>query len=111
MQCVARAVNVEGDPGREQESEHVTISREEAMCRSREEGIVGAEPYTAKLRYIGNVVVLCRDRTLYSQIENYNILNFIQFDRQPSTEIIYRKILYLHCFYMNHFRPRRQAPP
>ncbi|KAM9846954.1 FRAS1-related extracellular matrix protein 2-like [Aulostomus maculatus] len=53
IQCAARAVNSNGDEGLELTSPIVTISQEEGMCQPRKMGTVGAEPFSAKLRYTG----------------------------------------------------------
>ncbi|XP_004680391.1 PREDICTED: FRAS1-related extracellular matrix protein 2 [Condylura cristata] len=53
VQCAARAVNANGDEGLELMSPIVTIGREEGLCQPRVPGIVGAEPFSAKLRYTG----------------------------------------------------------
>ncbi|XP_061786816.1 FRAS1-related extracellular matrix protein 2-like [Nerophis lumbriciformis] len=53
VQCVARAVNSDGDEGLELTSPVVTISQEDGMCQPRKMGAVGAEPFSAKLRYTG----------------------------------------------------------
>ncbi|XP_053728252.1 FRAS1-related extracellular matrix protein 2b isoform X1 [Synchiropus splendidus] len=53
VQCAARAVNSNGDEGLELSSPIVSISREEGMCQPRVPGTVGAEPFSAKLRYTG----------------------------------------------------------
>ncbi|XP_076023891.1 FRAS1-related extracellular matrix protein 2-like [Genypterus blacodes] len=53
VQCAARAVNSNGDEGLELSSPVVTVSREEGMCQPRKMGTVGAEPFSAKLRYTG----------------------------------------------------------
>ncbi|KAG9351777.1 hypothetical protein JZ751_023028 [Albula glossodonta] len=53
VQCAARAVNSNGDEGLELSSPIVTISTEEGMCQPRKVGTVGAEPFSAKLRYTG----------------------------------------------------------
>ncbi|TNN63520.1 FRAS1-related extracellular matrix protein 2 [Liparis tanakae] len=53
VQCAARAVNSNGDEGLELSSPVITISREEGMCQPRKMGTVGAEPFSAKLRYTG----------------------------------------------------------
>ncbi|XP_048840186.1 FRAS1-related extracellular matrix protein 2-like [Brienomyrus brachyistius] len=53
VQCVARAVNSNGDEGLEISSPAVTISVEEGLCQPRNLGTVGAEPFSAKLRYTG----------------------------------------------------------
>lgn len=53
VQCGARAVNVDGDPGLELLSRTVTVSREEGLCMAQSLNSVGAEPFTAKLRYTG----------------------------------------------------------
>ncbi|KAJ0022330.1 hypothetical protein NQD34_009820 [Periophthalmus magnuspinnatus] len=53
VQCAARAVNADGQEGLELSSPIVTISLEEGMCQSRVPGAVGAEPFSARLRYTG----------------------------------------------------------
>uniref|UniRef100_A0A8D0GCH3 FRAS1 related extracellular matrix 2 n=1 Tax=Sphenodon punctatus TaxID=8508 RepID=A0A8D0GCH3_SPHPU len=53
VQCAARAVNSEGNEGLELMSPIVTISTEEGLCPPRVPGVVGAEPFSAKLCYTG----------------------------------------------------------
>ncbi|XP_072315190.1 FRAS1-related extracellular matrix protein 2-like [Eucyclogobius newberryi] len=53
VQCAARAVNADGEEGLELSSAVVSISLEEGMCQSRVSGAVGAEPFSARLRYTG----------------------------------------------------------
>ncbi|CAN8012309.1 unnamed protein product, partial [Ixodes pacificus] len=53
VQCAARAVNTDGDVGLEVQSVPVTISMEEGLCRPSADDYVGAEPFTARLRYTG----------------------------------------------------------
>ncbi|XP_061916520.1 FRAS1-related extracellular matrix protein 2b isoform X1 [Entelurus aequoreus] len=53
VQCAARAVNSDGDEGLELSSHIVSISFDEGMCQPRVVGTVGAEPFSAKLRYTG----------------------------------------------------------
>ncbi|XP_056418856.1 FRAS1-related extracellular matrix protein 3 [Hyla sarda] len=53
VQCAARAVTANGDPGLELISPIVSISREEGLCQPRVPGTVGAEPFSAKIRYTG----------------------------------------------------------
>uniref|UniRef100_A0A8C5EMK9 FRAS1-related extracellular matrix protein 2-like n=2 Tax=Gouania willdenowi TaxID=441366 RepID=A0A8C5EMK9_GOUWI len=53
VQCAARAVNSNGDEGLEISSHIVSISIEEGMCQPRVAGTVGAEPFSARLRYSG----------------------------------------------------------
>ncbi|XP_034024301.1 FRAS1-related extracellular matrix protein 2-like isoform X1 [Thalassophryne amazonica] len=53
LQCAARAVNSNGDEGLELSSSIVSISLDEGMCQPRVVGSVGAEPFSAKLRYTG----------------------------------------------------------
>uniref|UniRef100_A0A8C5P888 FRAS1 related extracellular matrix 3 n=1 Tax=Leptobrachium leishanense TaxID=445787 RepID=A0A8C5P888_9ANUR len=53
VQCAARAVNANGDAGLELSSPIVTLSREEGLCQPRIQGTVGAEPFSAKIRYTG----------------------------------------------------------
>ncbi|KAF7645666.1 hypothetical protein LDENG_00200340, partial [Lucifuga dentata] len=53
VQCAARAVNSNGDEGLELSSPITAINMEEGMCQPRVVGTVGAEPFSAKLRYTG----------------------------------------------------------
>uniref|UniRef100_A0A8C5DN43 Calx-beta domain-containing protein n=1 Tax=Gouania willdenowi TaxID=441366 RepID=A0A8C5DN43_GOUWI len=53
VQCAARAFNTNGDAGLELSSALVVISKEEGMCQPRIQGTVGAEPFSAKIRYTG----------------------------------------------------------
>uniref|UniRef100_A0A8C6QSG7 FRAS1-related extracellular matrix protein 2 n=2 Tax=Nannospalax galili TaxID=1026970 RepID=A0A8C6QSG7_NANGA len=53
VQCAARAVNANGNEGLELMSPIVTVSRGEGLCQPRVPGVVGAEPFSAKLRYTG----------------------------------------------------------
>uniref|UniRef100_A0A8C3GE57 FRAS1 related extracellular matrix 2 n=1 Tax=Cairina moschata TaxID=8855 RepID=A0A8C3GE57_CAIMO len=53
VQCAARAVNSDGNEGLELMSSIVTISTSEGLCQPRMSGVVGAEPFSAKLRYTG----------------------------------------------------------
>ncbi|KAG8452768.1 hypothetical protein GDO86_004527 [Hymenochirus boettgeri] len=53
VQCAARAVNSDGNEGLELMSPIITISVEEGLCQPRVPGVVGAEPFSAKLRYTG----------------------------------------------------------
>ncbi|KAM4603610.1 FRAS1-related extracellular matrix protein 3 [Polymixia lowei] len=53
IQCAARAFNANGDAGLELSSAIVVISKEEGMCQPRIPGTVGAEPFSAKIRYTG----------------------------------------------------------
>ncbi|XP_062275712.1 FRAS1-related extracellular matrix protein 2b isoform X3 [Scomber scombrus] len=53
VQCAARAVNSNGDEGLELSSPIVSISMDEGMCQPGVVGTVGAEPFSAKLRYTG----------------------------------------------------------
>ncbi|KAK2490138.1 hypothetical protein MC885_014776 [Smutsia gigantea] len=52
IQCAARAVSADGREGLELMSPVVTIGREEGLCQPRVPGVVGAEPFSAKLRYV-----------------------------------------------------------
>uniref|UniRef100_F6SBL8 FRAS1-related extracellular matrix protein 2 n=1 Tax=Monodelphis domestica TaxID=13616 RepID=F6SBL8_MONDO len=54
VQCAARAVNTDGNEGLELMSPIVTVNREEGLCQPRVPGVVGAEPFSAKLRYTGS---------------------------------------------------------
>ncbi|KAI7790051.1 putative fras1 related extracellular matrix protein 2b [Triplophysa rosa] len=53
VQCAARAVNSNGDEGLELSSPIVSISLEDGVCQPRVVGTVGAEPFSARLRYTG----------------------------------------------------------
>ncbi|MGH0133017.1 UNVERIFIED_CONTAM: hypothetical protein FKN15_022782 [Acipenser sinensis] len=53
VQCGARAFNANGDAGLEMLSPIFVISREEGLCQPRIPGTVGAEPFSAKIRYTG----------------------------------------------------------
>ncbi|XP_009868673.1 PREDICTED: FRAS1-related extracellular matrix protein 2-like, partial [Apaloderma vittatum] len=53
LQCAARAVNANGDVGLELLSPIYTVNREEGLCQPRNPGTVGAEPFSAKIRYMG----------------------------------------------------------
>ncbi|XP_059902249.1 FRAS1-related extracellular matrix protein 3 [Gadus macrocephalus] len=53
LQCAARAFNVNGDAGLELTSPIAVVSKEEGMCQPRVPGTVGAEPFSAKIRYTG----------------------------------------------------------
>ncbi|XP_078259348.1 FRAS1-related extracellular matrix protein 2-like [Rhinoraja longicauda] len=53
VQCAARAVNANGDEGLELSSPIITVSTTEGLCQPRVQGTVGAEPFSAKLRYTG----------------------------------------------------------
>ncbi|KAG9347099.1 hypothetical protein JZ751_006026 [Albula glossodonta] len=55
VQCAARAFNANGDAGLELSSPIVVISREEGLCQPRIPGTIGAEPFSAKIRYTGPV--------------------------------------------------------
>uniref|UniRef100_UPI00398EB886 FRAS1-related extracellular matrix protein 2-like isoform X2 n=1 Tax=Pristiophorus japonicus TaxID=55135 RepID=UPI00398EB886 len=54
VQCAARAFTAGGEAGLELFSTISTISREDGLCQSRVPGAVGAEPFSAKLRYTGS---------------------------------------------------------
>nr|CAB3247089.1 FRAS1-related extracellular matrix protein 2 [Phallusia mammillata] len=51
--CAARAVTEDGDVGLESISEPITVSSDEGICLPRVAGSVGAEPFSAKIRYTG----------------------------------------------------------
>ncbi|XP_033942134.1 FRAS1-related extracellular matrix protein 3 [Pseudochaenichthys georgianus] len=53
VQCAARAFNANGDAGLEMSSPIAVVSKEEGMCQPRVAGTVGAEPFSAKIRYTG----------------------------------------------------------
>ncbi|GCB80094.1 hypothetical protein scyTo_0018014 [Scyliorhinus torazame] len=54
VQCAARAFTATGEAGLELLSPISTISKEDGLCQSRVAGAVGAEPFSAKLRYTGS---------------------------------------------------------
>ncbi|XP_076830846.1 FRAS1-related extracellular matrix protein 3 [Brachyhypopomus gauderio] len=54
VQCAARAFNANGDAGLELSSTIMVISSEEGLCQPRIPGTVGAEPFSAKIRYTGS---------------------------------------------------------
>ncbi|XP_067889545.1 FRAS1-related extracellular matrix protein 3 [Heterodontus francisci] len=54
VQCAARAFTTTGEAGLELLSPISTISKEDGLCQSRVPGAVGAEPFSAKLRYTGS---------------------------------------------------------
>ena len=58
MECVARAVNSQGHPGLELSSNAVTISSNDGICLPQATGFLGAEPFSAKIKYTGKCVVL-----------------------------------------------------
>lgn len=54
VQCTARAVGVDGNPGLESVSAVVVVQpSDNGICPPRIAGAFGAEPFTAKLRYTG----------------------------------------------------------
>ncbi|XP_018591125.2 FRAS1-related extracellular matrix protein 3 isoform X1 [Scleropages formosus] len=53
VQCAARAYNANGEAGLELSSPITVISTEEGLCQPRVPGTVGAEPFSAKIRYTG----------------------------------------------------------
>ncbi|XP_077670579.1 LOW QUALITY PROTEIN: FRAS1-related extracellular matrix protein 3 [Eretmochelys imbricata] len=53
VQCAARAVSANGDVGLELLSPIYTVNREDGLCQPRIPGTVGAEPFSAKIRYTG----------------------------------------------------------
>ncbi|XP_029026542.1 FRAS1-related extracellular matrix protein 2b isoform X2 [Betta splendens] len=53
VQCAARAVNSNGDEGLELSSPIVSVSTDRGLCQPRVAGTVGAEPFSARLRYTG----------------------------------------------------------
>ena len=52
IQCFARAVNLDGEPGKELGSGIVTVAKTEGLCLPPRNS-VGADPFIAKLRYTG----------------------------------------------------------
>ncbi|XP_074131849.1 FRAS1-related extracellular matrix protein 3 [Sminthopsis crassicaudata] len=53
IQCAARAVRTTGDVGLELLSSVITISKEHGLCQPRRPEMVGAEPFSARIRYTG----------------------------------------------------------
>ncbi|XP_026524411.1 FRAS1-related extracellular matrix protein 3 [Notechis scutatus] len=53
VQCAARAVKANGDVGLELLSPIHIINRQEGLCQPRILGTVGAEPFSAKIHYMG----------------------------------------------------------
>ncbi|XP_058132901.1 LOW QUALITY PROTEIN: FRAS1-related extracellular matrix protein 2 [Dasypus novemcinctus] len=53
VQCAARAAGGDGGEGLELLSAIVTVSREGGLCHPRVPGAVGAEPFSARLHYLG----------------------------------------------------------
>ncbi|XP_072552171.1 FRAS1-related extracellular matrix protein 2-like [Salminus brasiliensis] len=54
VQCAVRAVSLTAQRGLELTSAITQISTEEAMCQSHTPGVVGAEPFSTKIRYTGS---------------------------------------------------------
>lgn len=54
IRCIARAVNVRGEPGHTYQSDPVKVSGKQGLCPPREVNTVGADPFTAELKYLGN---------------------------------------------------------
>ncbi|XP_036620894.1 FRAS1-related extracellular matrix protein 3 [Trichosurus vulpecula] len=52
VQCAARAVSKSGDVGLELLSSVITVSKD-GLCQPRMPGMVGAEPFSARIRYTG----------------------------------------------------------
>lgn len=55
VQCIARAFNSQGHPGKEVDSEPVTIDSENGICMPKENGVFGNSPYQATIRYQGSM--------------------------------------------------------
>ncbi|XP_043828212.1 FRAS1-related extracellular matrix protein 3 [Dromiciops gliroides] len=53
VQCAARAVSTSGDVGLELLSSVITVSKIDGLCQPRMPGMVGAEPFSARIRYTG----------------------------------------------------------
>ncbi|XP_051822639.1 FRAS1-related extracellular matrix protein 3 [Antechinus flavipes] len=53
LQCAARAVRTTGDVGLELLSSIITVSKEHGLCQPRRPEMVGAEPFSARIRYTG----------------------------------------------------------
>ncbi|KAL6483774.1 hypothetical protein MHYP_G00086460 [Metynnis hypsauchen] len=54
VQCAVRAVGLSGQRGLEQYSTVTHISTEDGMCQSHTPGVVGVEPFSAKIHYTGS---------------------------------------------------------
>ena len=62
IQCFARAVNLDGEPGKELGSGIVTVAKTEGLCLPPRNS-VGADPFIAKLRYTGTYIfykIICK---------------------------------------------------
>jgi len=53
VRCIARAVNIRGEPGRPYPSDPVKVNGKDGICPPIEVNTVGAEPFTAKIKYLG----------------------------------------------------------
>ncbi|XP_062590289.1 extracellular matrix protein 3-like [Saccostrea cucullata] len=53
VQCIARAFNSEGHPGKEMTSRPVIIDNRNGICMPRQNGSPGNQPYQASIRYQG----------------------------------------------------------
>uniref|UniRef100_A0A4W5L1X3 Uncharacterized protein n=1 Tax=Hucho hucho TaxID=62062 RepID=A0A4W5L1X3_9TELE len=53
VQCSARAVSTAGRGGLGLTSPLVEVSKEEGLCPPHTPGAIGAEPFSAKIRYTG----------------------------------------------------------
>ncbi|XP_052795215.1 extracellular matrix protein 3-like isoform X1 [Mya arenaria] len=53
VECFARAVNNEGEPGKEVASPVVTVDYSQGVCPSRTDSLTGAQPFDARMWYTG----------------------------------------------------------
>lgn len=53
VECYARAVNTEGEAGKELASPVVTVDSQSGICPHRKPGYHTAEPFSARLWYTG----------------------------------------------------------
>ena len=55
VRCAARAVDPAGRPGAELLSPQAAVDPARGLCEPRRAGTIGAEPFTAKLKYTGEL--------------------------------------------------------
>ena len=72
VQCIATAVNNDGEPGRDVGSDPVTIDTEAGMCMPMDSQTVGNEPFSTRLRYIGEY-----SETVDLQNVSYTLVNIV----------------------------------
>ena len=108
VQCHARAVKDNGEPGRESASEITEISSE-GLCPPRQEGVLGADPFSAKIRYVDaedpehpNTVkvsiVLPHTDGILPLISTKQLTNFEFTLSEDSTRSSQHRFAHLFCF-------------